>query len=182
MYDLPIDSPTVRSAYGIMHVVHLDQKDKGGNPYENHPLAIASVMDTEDEVCVALLHDVLEDTSHPNNFRDLLQSTFSKNICDAVEALTRPTGVTYNAYINTLKRNPLAAKVKLADLAHNLNRDRIPASKQMQYLSLMKRYETAANIILTHYMVRNPDLWRHWQKCYQTFRSTDDNGETSSTI
>lgn len=169
MYNLPIDSPKVRSAYGIMHVVHLDQRDKGGNPYENHPIAVASVMDTEEEICVALLHDVLEDASHPNNFRDLLQSTFSKDICDAVEALTHSADVTYSTYINTLKRNPLAAKVKLADLAHNLNLDRIPTNKQTQYLSLMERYETAANIILTHYAARNPDLWNHWKKCCHEF-------------
>ena len=40
---------------------HAGQVDKCGIPYVNHPLHLAEQMASEDEVCVALLHDVMED-------------------------------------------------------------------------------------------------------------------------
>jgi hypothetical protein len=40
-------------------------------------------------------------------------------VLDALKLLTHQDGVDYLQYITELKKNPLAAKVKLADLRHN---------------------------------------------------------------
>ena len=36
--------------------------DKSGVPYVFHPIHLAEQMETEEEICTALLHDVVEDT------------------------------------------------------------------------------------------------------------------------
>lgn len=41
---------------------HTGQKDKAGEPYILHPLAVMLKMDTDEERVVAVLHDILEDT------------------------------------------------------------------------------------------------------------------------
>jgi hypothetical protein len=45
----------------------------------------------------------------------------------AVDALTRRDDETYDAFIARLAGNPLAARVKLADLEDNLDLRRLPA-------------------------------------------------------
>ena len=39
---------------------HKGQKDKGGMPYAFHPFHVAEQLETEEEICAALLHDVME--------------------------------------------------------------------------------------------------------------------------
>lgn len=49
-------------AMDICFKAHSGQRDKGNMPYVFHPFHLAEEMETEDEVCTALLHDVAEDT------------------------------------------------------------------------------------------------------------------------
>ena len=51
-----------KKAMDIAYKAHHGQKDKGGFPYINHPLHLAEQMDDEYSTCVALLHDVVEDS------------------------------------------------------------------------------------------------------------------------
>lgn len=166
-----IDSHLTDDAYDIMHSVHKDARDKGGNPYADHPVTLTWVMDTEDEVCTALLHDVIEDASDPEAMRALLHQRFPSAVCNAVEALTRPDGVTYADYIDNLKTDRLAAKVKLADLAHNMNLERIPENARDQYLSLYNRYHRAADTILA-YWSDDPAMQTHWRRCCRDLGAT----------
>ena len=50
-------TPLTKEALKIAFMAHKDQKDKGGLPYIYHPYHLAELMDTEDEVVVALLHE-----------------------------------------------------------------------------------------------------------------------------
>ena len=52
-----------RRAEEIAIRAHAGQVDKGGNPYINHPLAVAAGVQGYELKIVALLHDVLEDSS-----------------------------------------------------------------------------------------------------------------------
>ena len=54
-------TPAINKALKICGKVHLDQTDKNEVTYLAHPLHLAEQMDTEEEICTALLHDVLED-------------------------------------------------------------------------------------------------------------------------
>ena len=49
-------------AMKIAFEAHKDQTDKTGLPYIYHPAHLAEQMTEESTTCVALLHDVIEDT------------------------------------------------------------------------------------------------------------------------
>ena len=50
-----------KKALKISFQAHKNQLDKSGIPYVYHPFHLAEQMDDEYSVCVALLHDVVED-------------------------------------------------------------------------------------------------------------------------
>ena len=102
---------------------HEGQKDRSGLPYVMHPIHLAEQMTTEDACVVAMLHDVLEDTDM--TVEDLRAHDFSEKQIHAVELLTRTKEEDYFEYIRRLKDDPLARSVKLADLAHHMDRTRL---------------------------------------------------------
>lgn len=71
-----------------------------------------------DEIA-AVLHDVLEDSTLTPE--DLGRAGYPQAVLEAVECLTRRAGEPYEAFIERIKRNPLATRVKLADLDDNIN-------------------------------------------------------------
>ncbi len=101
---------------GMAVEAHAGQRDKCGEPYILHPLAVMGAMDTEEERIVAVLHDIVEDTDW--SMEDI-RNRFSTLISNAIEAITKRDTETYFEYIYRVKLNPLATKVKLADLKHN---------------------------------------------------------------
>lgn len=79
-------------------------------------------MEAEEECIVALLHDTVEDTSI--TFEEL-EKEFSSEIIEALKLLTHDKSVDYMEYIKTLKNNPIAKKVKIADIKHNSDKTRL---------------------------------------------------------
>lgn len=135
-----------KKALKICFNAHKDQVDKTGMPYVFHPFHLAETMDTEDSVCVALLHDTVEDT--PITFEDLINEGFNDNIINALKLLTHNDDTPYLEYVARIKKNPLAKKVKLADLYHNsdltrldLTKDLIPPKYEI-YLEAIKYLES----------------------------------------
>lgn len=102
---------------------HSGKLDKGGSPYILHPLRVMLTMVTTEEKIVAVLHDVIEDSSF--TIQQLKQNGFSKKVLDAVSLLTKKENQSYQDYISVIKKNPLAAKIKLADLKDNMNTGRL---------------------------------------------------------
>ena len=90
-----------------------------GECYKLHAYRVMEAMDTEEEQIVALLHDVVEDTEV--SVADLEDEGFSKAVVGAVEDLTKGNEVRYFDYIEDLSLNPLAAKVKIAELKDNMD-------------------------------------------------------------
>ena len=118
---------------------HQGQTDKAGRDYILHPMAVADQMDTDEEKTVALLHDILEDTSVTEA---TLKNLFGPEIADAVSALTRRPDETYDDYIRRLGKNSLARRVKLADLRHNMDLSRLPVVTD-QDLQRAEKYRRA---------------------------------------
>ena len=110
-------TPLTKKALCLSFEAHKKQVDKSGMPYVYHPYELATQMETEAETCLALLHDVVEDTSM--TFDDLAAEGFGEEILAALRCLTHAEGVPYMDYVRKIKENPLATKVKLADLRHN---------------------------------------------------------------
>lgn len=69
------------------------QKDKAGKTYILHPLRIMNKMETEEEISVALLHDVIEDSNY--TAEDLLNNNIPSDVVDAVQSLTKFKGESY---------------------------------------------------------------------------------------
>jgi len=113
-----------KKAMRIAFDAHKDQVDKAGLPYIFHPFHLAEQMDTEEEVIVALLHDVVEDTDI--TLDDLRAFGFSEQIIDALSILSHADGIPYPRYICNIKYsgNDLVKKVKLVDLRHNSDETR----------------------------------------------------------
>jgi len=111
-----IYTDSTKLAMKIAYKAHHGQSDKSGVPYILHPIHVAEQMETEEECIVALLHDVVEDS---NITFEELQKYFSTNVIDAIKLLTHDDEVDYMEYIQQLKSNPIARKVKIADLKHN---------------------------------------------------------------
>ena len=53
----------VNKALNIAYEAHKNQKDKAGVLYIYHPYHLAEQMEDETQICVALLHNVVEDSS-----------------------------------------------------------------------------------------------------------------------
>ena len=112
-----------KKALDLCFKAHKDQLDKSGLPYVFHPFHLAEQMDGEDAVCTALLHDVMEDSDYTEE--NLRNAGFSEEILEALKLLTHEEGVPYMEYIRKLSKNPLARAVKLADLRHNSDLNRL---------------------------------------------------------
>ena len=121
---MKFESFQVQRAYEIAASAHAGQVDKAGKDYIFHPLTVASFVKTDDEKTVALLHDVVEDTSV--TLQNLSDAGFSDAVVHAVDCVTKRDGEELQDYLQRVKSDRLATAVKLADLQHNSDLSRIP--------------------------------------------------------
>ena len=102
---------------------HKEQTDKTGMPYVFHPFHLAEQMDDEISTVCALLHDVVEDTDM--TLGQLGEMGFPNQVLEVLNLLTHREEVPYMDYVREIAKNPIAKKVKLADLAHNSDATRL---------------------------------------------------------
>lgn len=131
---------TLETAIAIAVNAHRGQLDRQGRPYILHPIAVMMSMDTDEERIVAILHDVVEDS--PISLDDLREAGFSEAIVEAVDALTNREGESYKDFIERLSPNPLARRVKLGDLQHNMDIRRLPEVSDKD-LERLRKYRAA---------------------------------------
>lgn len=142
-----IYTPLTQKAMLIAYAAHHGQFDKSGAPYIFHPVHLAEQMDDEFSCCVALLHDTVEDTDV--TLEDLAKE-FPREVVEAVALMTHAEGVDYFDYVRAIGRNPIAKKVKLADLAHNSDQSRCAGSDiPAERLSAWQEKYSKARQILT---------------------------------
>lgn len=152
--------PLIKQCLKIASEAHATQLDKAKITYLLHPILVSLMVETHDRSvlkrwacalteqeliwaqCVALLHDVLEDsTVTVENLRN--DHHLPSEICDAVDILTKIEGEDYADYLIRVKANPLSRVVKLADLLDNANLDRLPKvndddrARRKKYLKAM---------------------------------------------
>lgn len=133
-----------KQALKLCFEAHRDQIDKSGMPYVFHPFHLAEQMDTEESTIVALLHDIVEDTDY--TLQDLKALGFPSNVIDALALMTHDPKVPYMEYVKGISANPLATKVKLADLQHNSDLSRLDSVDE-KALSRVKKYATAIELL-----------------------------------
>lgn len=123
---------------------HKEQTDKNGIPYIFHPYHLAEQMTDEISTCVALLHDVVEDTTV--TFTQLSEIGFPSEIIDTLKLLTHDADVPYMDYVRKIADNPIAKKVKLADLRHNSDLTRMDVVSDKD-LARRKKYLDAIELL-----------------------------------
>ncbi|HRE84595.1 MAG TPA: hypothetical protein PLN52_26380 [Opitutaceae bacterium] len=129
-----MSSPTlhpdlVAVAARLAHQAHAGQfRRDQKTPYVRHPEAVAQrvVGDCTAEA-VAWLHDVLEDTT--TSAENLRAAGIPDGVIACVQLLTKSDTMDYEAYLAAIRRDPIARKVKVADMLANLS-DR-PSEKQI---------------------------------------------------
>ena len=129
--------------------LHRGQFDKAGKPYITHPLRVMNNLGldaTLEEQMAALLHDTMEDCGVT---RELLQSQgFPENVIAAVEHLTKDAAglADYDRAIERVMLNPIAVKVKIADLTDNMDLTRIAAPTEKDWARVEKYKKAKARL------------------------------------
>lgn len=132
--------PTLEDAIALALDAHRGTPQKDGSPYILHPLAVMLSLDTEAERMVGVLHDVVEDT--PITLDELRERGYPDDVLAALDCLTRRDDESYEQFIERVLPNPLARRVKLADIAHNLDVRRLPVVTAAD-ATRMERYRAA---------------------------------------
>lgn len=110
----------LEKAIRIAKLAHKGAKDKYGYPYFKHVERVMNMGTSTEEKIVGVLHDLVEDTDW--TFKRLEEQGFSKKIINALKCITKKNPhEDYEKFINRVKKNKLAIKVKLHDLTDNMD-------------------------------------------------------------
>ena len=90
---------------------------------------------------VSLLHDVIEDTG--TTLADLRAEGFPEPVLAAVDALTRRADEERDAYYARVAADPLALRVKRADIADNSGPERLAKLPEATRIRLQDKYAHA---------------------------------------
>ena len=115
--------PMLEKAIQIAIEAHQGQTDKAGAPYLLHLIRVMNEGQTEDERICGILHDLVEDTHW--TFEDLRREGFSEEVIRALVCVTKQPNEPYTHFIERIKKNSLATKVKLNDLRDNMDITRL---------------------------------------------------------
>ena len=157
--------------YAAQHA-HKGQKRRSGDPYILHPERVSKTIQNYypgDTVSfyAGLLHDSLEDAIDQGNVRDeeemiafihdaIEDDSIAEKVTSAVMSLTKPAGVGYSDYINSIMEDPVALKIKLADMLDNIGDNPTPKQK-LKYSTALRQIEKFYNGI-PHFI--NPAHWK----------------------
>lgn len=152
-----IYTPKTKQALKLCFEAHKNQADKSGMPYVFHPFHVAEQMADETSTVVALLHDVVEDTTY--TLEDIAAMGFGDEVTDALALLTHDEAVPYLEYIASLMTNPVARAVKMEDLKHNSDLTRLEALTPKDEGRILK-YRMAAAILKDDYYDADQKIFR----------------------
>ena len=112
------------SANALARTKHKGQVDKAGKDYfDAHIAEVVKLVPNEPYLKeIAYLHDILEDTDVTE---ESLRKEFPDEIVDAVVTMTHRKNESYQDYIERIKTNKRAVKVKICDLMQNMDLSRL---------------------------------------------------------
>ena len=131
-YNKFLNLTTLNKAYSFAVNAHKNQKRKSGDPFVNHPLAVANILTDlrldSATIVTGLLHDTIEDT---NTTYDIVLKEFGKEVADLVDGVTKISALEDKALVSSRAENfrklILATSkdirvllVKIADRLHNM--------------------------------------------------------------
>ena len=131
-YKPDVDRTLLERAFAFAVQAHEGQQRRSGEPFVEHPLAVASILAElhldEETLAAALLHDVVEDTGTDI---DQLRAEFGDDIAKLVDGVTKLTRIqfqsrehaeaeNYRKMIVAMAQDPRVILIKLADRLHNM--------------------------------------------------------------
>jgi (p)ppGpp synthase/HD superfamily hydrolase len=147
--DDTMPAPTLEDAIRLALDAHAGQREKAGRPYILHPLRVMLRLDSELEQMAGVLHDVVEDTEI--SMERLRELGYPSDLLRILDLLTHREGETYEDFVERVATSPTAARVKLADLADNLDVRRLTgvtdsdAVRLTRYLNARARLRRVAH-------------------------------------
>jgi (p)ppGpp synthase/HD superfamily hydrolase len=114
-----LEPGTLERAIEIALQAHAKRKLPAGEPYILHPLRMLARIKSPEGQIVALLHDVVEKSKDWNLLR-LRREGFSREIVEAVDALTKRKGESFSHSVERAGYNRIGREVKRADIADHL--------------------------------------------------------------
>lgn len=131
---------TLDKAISIAAQAHQGQVDRYGATYILHPIRVMMQCESESEMIVAVLHDIIEKTEW--TLDRLRRQGFNEDIIEVVDLLTRRDSQPYMEYIDRLKGNPIARKVKIADIEDNMNPKRMDSLSEKNFEKLQRLHKS----------------------------------------
>ncbi|MDO4789430.1 MAG: phosphohydrolase [Porphyromonas sp.] len=140
----------IDAAARVAHRLHQGQQDKAGVEYfSGHLCFVASLGKTWQEKVVGYLHDASEDTPYTveqalslleQEVGTPMQVEDKAEIGQALHLLNHHSADDRACYIRNIGKHPLARAVKLNDLTHNMDIQRLsnPSEKDYQRLERYK--------------------------------------------
>jgi (p)ppGpp synthase/HD superfamily hydrolase len=135
----------LEAAVALACKAHAGQLDKSGKPYILHPLRLMLNFQDEDAQIVSVLHDVVEDNDV--TLDDLRALGIGEPVIAAIDCLSKRPGEAYDHFIERIRPNALARKVKVADIRDNLDLTRLPTLTEKD-LQRAAKYHRALAILL----------------------------------
>jgi (p)ppGpp synthase/HD superfamily hydrolase len=135
----------VGKAVEVSVQAHQGQMDKSGMPYILHPLRVMATFKDPYLMAIAVLHDVVEDTSV--TIDNLRSAGFPERVVEGVEAMTYKKDESRDQYYGRVKRNHDAREVKIHDIFDNLSPDRMGLLTQADRIRLTTKYGHALESI-----------------------------------
>lgn len=134
--------------------LHAGQVDKAGEPYIGHVERVVGHLvrlfpdPTEIEIHAAWLHDVIEDCGVIP--QEIVERGYPLSVALIVGALSRPEGVSYNAWIDEIAEGGVESviRIKLADLCDNTDPDRLAKLSPADRKRLSRKYGSAIHTLL----------------------------------
>ena len=141
-------------AIKIASILHDKQFDLNGKPYILHPLRVMFKMEYMNDMIAAVLHDVIEycsedlvllyshDVSGEGTgiaINTLKHIGFEEDEVHTIDMLSKNRAFGYDDYIQRVKSDPSAIKVKIADLEDNMDMRRLPGD-DIRNWNRLKRY------------------------------------------
>lgn len=135
----------VERAKELAHRAHAGQVDKAGRPYIEHVARVAAAVSDDPEAeAVAWLHDVLEDCA---GYASEIDTSYPPVIRKAIVCVTRYPHDAAKAYYSGIRSNPLALRVKLADIADNADEARLAQLDDKTAARLRRKYAKARQML-----------------------------------